>query len=173
MLNCKKINIENKDEIKQIHLIMERIFPISEQVSLIPLLEDCNGNVECIYLNDIIIGFIATLKTNNIIHILYLGIDIPYQKNGYGSIIIKNFKDNNNNYNIIADVEDSNQRDLSNDEFITRKAREKFYLNNGFKKAQITYSWKNLRYNIFSTKMISRNEYNDFWKRNKELDLIY
>lgn len=172
MLNNKRINIENKYEIEQINLIMERIFPFSEQISLFPLLEDCNGNVECIYLNDIIIGFIATLKTNDIIHILYLGIDIPYQRKGYGSIIIKNFLDTTTT-TIIADVEDSNQRNISEDEIITRKDREKFYLNSGFQKTGISYNWKNIRYNIFSTKMISRNQYDIFWKENNKLDLIY
>jgi len=171
MLKAYKINEKSKFLI-EIEQLMKNQFPKNSQKSLLPLINSPNGEVLAFFKDNIFIAFCALINHKNITHILYLCIIPEYQNQGHGTKIIE-FLKKNKKHIIIADVEDSEEKEIKDIETKKRIKRENFYKKNKFINMPFNYKWHKIQYKIFSTEEISEEEFWKFWEENKGLDKIY
>ena len=100
-----------------------------------------------IYDDENFIGIIASLTYNKVTFITYFAIKKERQNCGYGSQVLKMFVNKFEGNTFIADLEYCSGDDKES----LKYKRKKFYERNGFFKTSIDYTWKNVRYQIFST----------------------
>lgn len=130
-LVVKKVNRKLK-EYKDIKELMKKVFPKNELIPFSFLtLKSKRKNVEfnSYYDNNKLIGISYLIISNNLIFILYLGVNPSSQSKGYGSKILEDIKNKYSNKEITLNIE---TLDINSNNYNERLKRLKFYSKNGF-----------------------------------------
>lgn len=125
----KRVNNENRDEIKTIY---EDSFPVEEMVPYNKLIEISNDTDHLfygIYDDDVLVGMNYLIVEKDILYVLYLAIDKGHQSKGYGKAVITEIKSQYSGYRICLNIEEVNPKFINHDQRIKRR---RFYQRLGF-----------------------------------------
>ena len=177
MIKYEKLDIHDLNKtskyITEIDNWLHSCFDGNEIRSLQPLLESNLGEIYIFKNDSIDVGFIALIKIKQISHIIYFCVNPEYQNLGYGKEIIKLMYKIQKNNNIVVDLDDPTQNNISEQEKNIRIRRIGFYKKLGFENMFINYEWSNTKYIIYASKPVTEQEFWDFWKNSEGLDKKY
>ena len=158
--NCKDLYI-----VKELY---ENSFPENERINFDFLLmnsspADKSFEITAVYDGEIFVGFVVTLNSGDISHILYFAVDEKLRSKGYGSEILKTVHNSKPGQRFIADVE---KPDAKSDNNAQREKRIRFYSRNGYEMTDVEYRWHEENYLIMVCNGdISKDEHRNFWER--------
>lgn len=143
------IIIENLDEnkIKEIYDLYVKSFPEIERKPFTRMINKYNEKVlDILYIcntDNIFVGFAIIMKTEKLVLVDYLAIRSSFRGLGYGSRILEYIKNTYIEKEIIYEIECEDEKA---DNYLERKRRKNFYLQNGLKNT-------NLLVNLFGVEM--------------------
>ncbi len=146
-MEIKKITRKNYKEAKK---ILENSFPKNELLPpLLLYIISKRKNIEYkgYYDNETFIGISYIIKSKKEVYILYLAVNNKIQSKGYGTKILTQIKENNQDKELILDIE---PLDKTANNYTQRQKRYKFYQKNGFYNTQ-NYLIEDINYLILST----------------------
>ena len=162
--NCKDLYI-----VKELY---ENSFPENERINFDFMLTDLSSDnrafeITAIYDGELFVGFVVTLNSGDISHILYFAVDEELRSNGYGSEILRALHKSKPGQRFIADVEKPDAKSGNNAQ---REKRIRFYSRNGYKMTDVEYRWNEENYLIMSCNGdISKEEHKAFWEQRADM----
>lgn len=149
---------------KSIKKIYKNSFPKEERFPIFVLLLNLIRNNSELFvelINEKVISFIYVINYKDERFILYLAVDKEIRNNGFGSYLLKWYRDNHRKNNIYLNIDEVDEKYNDN---IIRNKRLKFYLANGFFLTEYLSIEKSGNYNI----LCNLNNFNKV--KYKELD---
>lgn len=154
--------IELSTNLEEVYKLYIHSFPEDELMDFSDLKQYCE--IYSIY-DPTFIGFIVLLSDKGLCHILYFALKKEVQNKGRGTKTIEWLKEIKKEYRILADLE----MPVEADNLDQRVSRIHFYEKNGFEKTDISYTWQNEKYCIYSCNgNVSHDEFGLFWKAYSE-----
>ena len=163
---------KNGADVKLVKALYESAFPENERANFDFML-GCSETDEdafeilTIYDGELFVGFVVTLNSGDISHILYFAVDEELRSNGYGSEILRALHKSKPGQRFIADVEKPDAKSGNNAQ---REKRIRFYSRNGYKMTDVEYRWNEENYLIMSCNGdISKEEHKAFWEQRADM----
>lgn len=163
----KVIKYDNK-YYQSIKNIYENTFPKNERfLTLEEMLKKKDTELNCLILDEDVLGFIYTIKYKKSIYILYLAIDSKYRSNGYGSQLLKWCTNNYKDCGLFLNIEELNPQKK---DYSIREKRFKFYQKNGFYLSNIMTTDGIENFHVLSNqKNVDLDEYTELFQFHAKL----
>lgn len=160
-LTFRQVHAPDSPDYTRVLTLMEHTFPSNEIVPMNVQLSRPGNEVLAIYADGAFCGMISLLTVHDITHILFFAIVETCRNQGLGASVLSALREMKPGQRIIADLERP-APDAADD---LRTRRIGFYSRNGFVPTQVTYTWRNENYIIFSNGGdLTRDEFHAFWR---------
>lgn len=113
--------------------IYDRLFPETEKIPheiLLRIAQNEHGQLKVYKENDLLCGFTFSMKDEFFTYLMFFAVNDSMHSKGYGSRIIRLFKEENSGKPIVFAIEDPDENGAKNKE--QRIRRQNFYTKNGF-----------------------------------------